>query len=283
MNNDSKRMFGVVYKPGIDLSVSEVSLKAQSMAGKLSISGVQPKLSMKLNRKKKELEVVAEGGEYILKPQVATFPHLPQNEYLCMGIAQYIGINVPPNDTIKLKDGSRAYIIKRFDRNRGVKIHQEDFFQILKRKDKYKGSIEEIGKKLSGISEVPGLDVQHLYERAVFFFIIGNGDAHLKNFSIVYDKNGNIRLSPAYDIISSKLVIPNEEDFALSVNGKKNKLLREDFLQLARVLNIPYQISEKFFFEKKPIIKEMINKSLLPDSEKKRLGAIIQERFSRLE
>lgn len=277
-----KNFFGVEYLPEVNLTLSEVSIKAQKMVGKLSISGVQPKLSMKLNRKNRELEVVSGGGEYILKPQVPTFPNLPQNENLCMSIASNIGIDVPAHSLIKLKDNSWAYIVKRFDRDKEDKIHQEDFFQILGKKDRYEGSLEEIGKKLSQISEIPGLDVQFFYERVLFFFIIGNGDAHLKNFSIIYDKSGHIRLSPAYDIVSSKLVIPEEEDFALSMNGKRNKITGNDFNKFLDFLKIPNKGINRKFLTKEDFIRNFIKDSELDKDQKERLSGIVKERFSRL-
>ena len=277
-----KKLFGVGYLPKVDFSLNEVSLKAQKMAGKVSMSGVQPKFSVRLNRKNREMEIVAEGGEYILKPQTETFPNLPQNENLCMTIASSIGISVPPHTLIRLKDGSWSYIVKRFDRIKGKKIHQEDFLQVLGKEDKYKGSLEEIGKKLKQISEFPGLDIQLFFERTVFFFIIGNGDAHLKNFSIIYDGAGRVKLSSAYDIVSSKLVIPDEEDLALSMNGKKNKITGKDFDALANYLKIPAKISNKKFLDKENLIRNLIKDSILEDIEKKRLIDIVSERFSRL-
>ena len=277
-----KDLFGVEYLPKVNLTLAEVSIKAQKMVGKLSISGIQPKLSMELNRKNRELEVVSEGGKYILKPQVPTFPDLPQNENLCMSIASNMGIDAPPHSLLKLKDNSWAYVVKRFDRDKEGKMHQEDFFQILGKKDRYQGSLEEIGKKLSQISEIPGLDVQFFYERVLFFFIIGNGDAHLKNFSIVYNKFGHIRLSPAYDIVSSKLVIPEEEDFALSMNGKRNKITGNDFNKFLTFLKIPNKEINRKFLDKEDLIRGFIKDSELDKDQKERLSGIVRERFSRL-
>lgn len=277
-----KNLFGVNYWPKINLALDEVSIKAQKMVGKMSISGVQAKLSIRLDRASKELEIVAKGGEYILKPQISTFPNIPQNENLCMNIALNLGISVPPHSLIQLKDSSWAYIVKRFDRTNRKKIHQEDFCQILNEENKYRGSLEKIGDKLWKISEVPGLDIQYFFERILFFFIIGNGDAHLKNFSIIYDGKGHIRLSPAYDIVSSKLVIPDEEDFALSMNGKKNKITNKDFKKLAKTLKIRSEVSYRKILGKIGLINNFIEKdSYLSADEKKKLLAIVKERASR--
>ena len=277
-----KNLFDVNYLPKIDLSLTDIPTAAQEMAGKMSISGVQPKLSMKLDKKNGTLEVAGEGGEYILKPQLQTFNNIPQNENLCMDIAASLGIQVPPHALVSLKDNSLAYIVKRFDRIKKEKLHQENFFQILGEKDKYKGSMEKIGKKLKEISEIPGFDAQLFFERILYFFIIGNGDAHLKNFSIIYDKENFIRLSPAYDIVSSKLVIPREEDSALTINGKKNNLARKDFDELANALKINSKASYKNILGSIKTIDRLIKNSLLTDEEKKSLSSIVKERALRL-
>ncbi|NQS88971.1 HipA domain-containing protein, partial [Patescibacteria group bacterium] len=254
-----KEMFNTSELPIIDFSLGDVSQKAQKSTGKLSISGVQPKLSMKLDRKNNSLISVAEGGEYILKPQTAAFPNIPENEQCCMDIAAEFKIEVPPHCLLSLKDGSWAYIVKRFDRESGVKIHQEEFYQILESGDKYKGSVEQVGRKLREISTAPGYDVQLLFERVVFSFIIGNGDAHLKNYSIAYKDRETIRLTPVYDIVSSKLVIPDEEDSALSINSRKNLLKRDDFDKLAEYLNIPIKIRYEKFDKSLALMETIIN------------------------
>lgn len=275
-------MFNLDEAPVIALSLEDIPVKAQEMAGKMSISGMQPKLSMLLNRQKRELVACASDGHYILKPQTQQFPHLPENENCCMNIAGELGIDVPPHCLLFLKDGSPAYVVKRFDRRESEKIHQEDFYQILEKKDKYDGSLEQIGKKLREISSVPGLDVQLFFERAVFNFLIGNGDGHFKNFSISYSQDGAIRLAPAYDIVCSKLVIPGEKDSALTLNGKKNKLTRSDFDALAETLKIHEKIRyEKFRGEFKRIRQEA-EASRLPDAFRGKFIEIAKERFNRM-
>jgi serine/threonine-protein kinase HipA len=275
-----KRFFGVDYYPEIDLSLKEIPLKAQIMAGKMSISGVQVKLSLNLNRKGRQLEVVPTGGQYILKPQVNEWPNIPENESLCMRIAFNLGIDVPLSILARLKDGTWAYIVKRFDRIKGAKRHQEDFSQILG-EDKYKGSYEQVAGKIKEISAFPGLDLQLFFERLLFFYIIGNGDAHLKNFSMLYDDKARPRLSPAYDIVSSRLVITDEEDFALPINGRRNNLKRRDFDLFADRFNIRADVCYKNIL-KKEIIDELISASELPEEFRERLLGIVKERFERL-
>ena len=277
-----KKMFNTSKLPTIDFGLEDVSQKAQKSTGKLSISGVQPKLSLKLDKKNNSLISVAEGGEYILKPQTAAFPNIPENEQCCMDIAAEFKIAVPPHCLLPLKDKSWAYIVKRFDRESGVKIHQEEFFQILGSGNKYKGSVEQIGRKLKEISTAPGYDAQLFFERVVFNFIIGNGDAHLKNYSITYKDKETIRLTPAYDIVCSKLVIPDEEDSALSINAKKNQLKRDDFDKLAEYLNIPLRIRYEKFAKSLILMETIIKDSKIKQEIQERFINIIKERLSRM-
>lgn len=276
-----KKLFGINYYPKVNLSLNEVSIKGQEMAGKLSISGVQTKLSLKLNRKTRQLEVVSTGGDYILKPQISQWPNIPENESLSMAIAFDLGIETPLFSLIKLKDGSWAYLVKRFDRNKGLKRHQEDFCQILEEENKYKGSYEQIAGKLKEVSTFPGLDLQLFFERVLFFFLIGNGDAHLKNFSLIYNDKQNIRLSPAYDIVSSKLVIPEEEELAIPMNGKKNNLKRRDFDSFAERFNIKTDVCYKNIL-KQEVFDKFIGGSKLPDEQTQKLSAIFKERLKAL-
>lgn len=276
-----KEMFGLNHLPKILLSLEDVPLKAQDMVNKLSISGVQPKLLLKLDKDSEELVIAPAGGEYIFKPQIQQFPHIPENENCCMDIAGAFGIDVPPHCLMILKDKTLAYIVKRFDRQDGEKIHQEDFFQILEKTDKYLGSLEQIGNRLKEISAVPGLDVQLFFERVVLNFLLGNGDAHFKNFSISHRSDG-VRLSPAYDIVSSKLVIPKEEDSALTLNGKKNNITRNDFDTFAESLKIPQKIRYEKFAGKTNLIKQFIQSSHLPQDFKTRFIEIVLSRYDRL-
>ena len=277
-----KEMFNSHKIPVIDFGLGDISRKAQELAGKLSISGVQPKLSVKLDEKRNMLIPVAEGGEYILKPQTSTFPNIPENEQCCMDIAKELNIEVPLHCLIPLKDRSLAYVVKRFDREKSVKIHQEDFGQILEQTDKYKGSVEQIGRKLKEISSAPGYDVQLLFEQVVFNFILGNGDAHLKNYSIAYRDKDNIRLTPAYDIVCSKLVIQGDEDSAITIHGKKNKLLREDFDQLGDYFSIPIKIRYEKFGNKFNVMRRIIETSSIAKEKQGQFLEIIKERINRI-
>ena len=280
------KVFGIHQEPFVDLTLAGVSLKAQEMVGKMSISGVQPKLSVRLADKDNEprLEVTGEGGQYILKPQVQAFANLPENEDLCMTVAGDLGIDAPAHCLVHLKDKSLAYVVKRFDRKGRGKIHQEDFTQVLGKNDKYTGSVEDIGRKLKAVSEVPGLDVQLFFERVVFNFLIGNGDAHMKNYSVIYDEEGRVRLAPVYDLVCSRIVIPNEADeSALTIQGRKSNIRRKEIDLLADYLGVPEKVRFARFVGQEEHVRSRIADSLLPKDLAKAFDRLLIERFQRLE
>lgn len=278
-----RSLFGKPALPEIKLKLSDVPLEAQKMAGKMSISGVQPKLIMSIE--KGRLVPVSSGGLFILKPQTEAFRSLPENENTCMNITQRLKIDVPPHGLFKLEDGTMAYIVRRFDRSSpNERKRCEDFSQILGI-GKYKGSVELVGRKLMEISEFPGIDAQLLFERVLLNFLVGNGDAHLKNYSVLEDDSGKLRLSPAYDIVCSKLVIPDEEDSALTINGKHNRISRGDFEKLAGYLKIPDKPTADIFFrmsEIKNVAKKMINSSMLENEDMELVLDIVEERYPRI-
>jgi len=279
-----RHLFGTPALPAVELSHSDVLTKAQEMAGRMSISGVQPKLSM--SRQGSKLVPVTAGGQFILKPQTERFPLLPQNENLCMMIAGLMEIAIPPHGLFDLLDGSPAYLVRRFDRAKdGGKLRCEDFAQILGEDDKYSGSMEQIGRKIRELSSVPGLDVQLFFERVLLNFLLGNGDAHLKNFSMLEADDGGLRLSPAYDIVCSKAVIPKELDCALTLNGKQNKLRRGDFVRLSEVLRIPDKAAGSIFerFEHGyPLMMEQVQHSRLTGDMQDKVRRIVEDRHQRM-
>ncbi|MBI4354035.1 MAG: HipA domain-containing protein [Candidatus Omnitrophica bacterium] len=276
-----KAMFNSDVEPTLPLSLTDIPLRAQAMVGKMSISGVQPKLSLHLNKPRAELVPVAEGGEYIVKPQVQQFPHVPENENCCMDMAMALGIDVPPQCLLPLTDGTLAYVVKRFDRKGKEKIHQENFYQILEKKDKYAGSLEEIGRALNDISAVPGLDGQLFFERVVLNFLMGNGDAHFQNYSMTYHDEG-IRLAPAYDLVCTKLVIPGEEDSALTLQGKRNNLTRNDFDAFADTFDIPEKVRYRKFAGQLSRMTQLIEASCLPADFRDKFVEILESRYQRL-
>ncbi len=279
-----RRLFGTPALPVVALSHADVLAKAQEMAGRMSISGVQPKLSM--SRQGRQLVPVTAGGQFILKPQTERFPLLPQNENLCMLIAGRLGVAVPPHGLFDLRDGSPAYVVRRFDRTPdGRKLRCEDFLQILGENDKYTGSLERIGQRIRELSSVPGLDAQFFFERVLLNFLLGNGDAHLKNFSLLETDDGSFRLSPAYDIVCSKAVIPQETDCALTVNGKSDQLRRRDFEMLGERLKIPPKVMAGIFERFRaahPMILAEIAHSRLSAEWQEKVRAVVEARHHRM-
>jgi serine/threonine-protein kinase HipA len=206
--------------------------EAIARASKMSIQGVQPKLSVKLNKQKEVFEVVDAGGEYILKPQNDSYLELPENEDLTMRLAAAVGIEVPLHGLIYCKDGTRSYIIKRFDRlPKKKKVAIEDFAQLSEqtRETKYRSSMERVASVIEQYCTFPLIEKQKLFKLTIFNFLCGNEDMHLKNFSLIR-RNDKVELSPAYDLVNTTIALPNPiEEIALTLGGKKNKLTREIF------------------------------------------------------
>jgi len=211
-------------------SAEEQRAEALARAVKLSIQGVQPKLSAILNIRDSRFDLVDSGGKYILKPQHHIYPQLPENEDLTMRMADAAGINVPLHGMIWSKDQSLTYFIKRFDRaGHKDKIPTEDFAQLagLSRETKYNYSMEKLILLMDEYCTFPVIEKSKLFRLVLFNFLVGNEDMHLKNYSLIRN-NGKIELSPAYDLLNSTIVLKGgAEEIALTLAGKKKKLSRE--------------------------------------------------------
>jgi Uncharacterized protein related to capsule biosynthesis enzymes len=232
----SKRLFGTVIPPTLNLNGAQLNAAAMSMAGKMSISGVQEKVSLKLSEDRTTLEVAQPGGRYILKPEPNGYPALPQNEHLTMCLTSLVDIETPPFGLIRLRDGELSYIIKRFDRlEDGGKLAVEDFCQLSERplREKYNGSAEQCVKLLRKYATEPPIEYVRLFKLLLFAWWTGNGDLHLKNISLITSPEGLCKLSPAYDLVNSKVAIPEDDFMALPMLGRKRKLTRENWLTFA--------------------------------------------------
>jgi len=233
----SKRIFGTEQAPLVEYSLSEMKELAKKIVrSQFSLTGVQPKISLGLQKARNEKgKLTLMTGEYILKPPSERFKEMPETEDLTMHLASIAGIATVPHALIPLASGELAYITRRIDRVKNEKIHMEDFCQLsgLLTEDKYHSSMERVGKVVRAFSQVPGLDIVNLFELTVFCFITGNNDMHLKNFSLIHEK-GQWHLSPAYDLLNVNLVNPkDDEESALTINGKKKKLNKKDYDSLA--------------------------------------------------
>ena len=205
--------------------------EAQIRSSKMSIQGVQPKLSVRLTVAKRAFEVVDAGGRYILKPQNQLCRELPENEDLSMRLAASAGIKVPFHGLIYSKDDSLTYFIRRFDRQGRSKVAVEDFAQLagLSRDTKYDFSMERLVPILDEHCTFPVVEKLRLFRLTLFNYLIGNEDAHLKNFSLIR-VNGKIELSPAYDLVNTTIAFEGaQEEMALPLMGTKRRFTRNAF------------------------------------------------------
>ena len=286
----SKKIFGTVIPPLLPYSKADIeSLALEVGRSQVTITGVQPKLSVDLKKEKggeKRFTIVGLWGGYILKPQTEQYANLPENEDLTMHLARLAKINTVPHSLIRFKDGSLAYITKRIDRDKkGNKIPMEDMCQLTEKltEQKYKGSHEQIAKKIVEFSAYPVLDLINYVEILLFCYLTGNADMHLKNFSL-YKKIKETTLTPAYDLLSTKLVIPEDtEELALTLNGKKRKLKRSDFDNLLKTMKVEDKVIENTYnkFRKVlPLWYDFIDISFLPNQMKIDYKALIEHRSS---
>jgi serine/threonine-protein kinase HipA len=201
--------------------------EATIRADKMSIQGVQPKLSAKLNVKDEVFDIVDRGGTYILKPQNNFYPELPENESLTMKLAELAGIEAPLSGMIYSLEGKLTYFIKRFDRyGRNKKLSLEDFAQLSgkSRETKYDYSMEKLVTLIDTFCTFPAIEKVKLFRLTIFNFLIGNEDMHLKNFSLI-TRDNKVELSPAYDLLNTTIVVPRaQEEIALPIAGKKRNL-----------------------------------------------------------
>lgn len=260
--------------------------EAVKRAHKMSIQGVQVKLSAKLNVAQKTFEVVDKYGTYILKPQNNLYAELPENEDLSMRLAKSVGIEVPLHGMVYTADGRLCYFIKRFDRyGHNKKRCLEDFAQLagLGRDEKYNFTMERIVKIIDQYCTFPMIEKKKLFLRTLFNYVIGNEDMHTKNFSLI-TRNEKIELSPAYDFLNTTLAMGHaKEEIALPLNGRKNKLTREDLIDYFAYerLGLNEKVVGKILRiikNAQPEWKELINKSFLSDKMKEEYAGLVNIR-----
>jgi len=278
-----KALFETGKLPALDIDASSLHTAALAMVGHTSLSGIQKKISLGLAADRTTLRVVAEGGDYILKPQTGTYPSVPENEHVTTRMANLVGIETAVSGIVGLTDGTLAFIVRRFDRlPNGKKVRQEDFCQLaeLPPKEKYQGSAERCVKIIKQYASEPLIELLKLYRLLVFTWWSGNGDMHLKNFSLLTDEDGIVRLTPAYDLVSTHLVIPNDP-LAAAVGGKKTNLARGDWLRLAEYCGLPRKVAERVLQEQADVVDSatrLIGHSFLPADQKTAYEALIHQR-----
>jgi serine/threonine-protein kinase HipA len=228
-------------------------------------------------------------GGYILKPPTALYPQLPEVEDLSMHLAQIARIKTAPHSLIRLKSGNLAYVTKRIDRTKKGKLAMEDMCQLTERltEDKYHGSYEQIAKAILKYSATPGLDVVNFFEMVLFSFLTGNADMHLKNFSLLEHPGLGMTLSPAYDLVNTALVNPDDdEEMALTLNGKKKKLKREDFVAAMNIMKVEEKQQQNIFGKMAKALakwEEQIDRSFMSEAYKENFKTILKERMHRIQ
>lgn len=283
--------FGLKTMPLIDIDEKKFSLYAKEVINtKAALTGVQPKLSLWLEESKDNIRftLIDNKSNYIIKPQSDTFESLPENEDLCMHLARLFGIETANHGLVRLPGGNLAYLTKRFERIGEKQLACEDLCQLTETltEYKYRGSHEKTGKIIRQYSSQIGLDSLKYFEIILFSFITGNADMHLKNFSMLEREDGQFTISPAYDLVSTYLVIPNEnEQMSLTVNGRRNKLSKKDFNILGKSLNLTEKQIEntyRVFLKKNNKAYWWIENSFIPDDQKKKLADLITLRIELL-
>jgi serine/threonine-protein kinase HipA len=272
----------------------EVAEQFMENRKRISISGVQEKLSFILDKNILRLTKEGERGTYILKPiprDLKKVDQVPANEHLTMQIAKQVyGLNTAENAMIFFRNGSPAYITKRFDvKNDGGRWGKEDFASLAgKTKDnaganfKYEYSYEEVGMLIQKFVPAWRVEIEKYFSLVVFNFLFSNGDAHIKNFSLLESSKGDYLLSPSYDLINTRLHV-DDSDFALDKGlfaddfkseeyKKRGHPSKADFIEFAKRIGVIETRIEKLlnpFLEKQSFVEALVNHSFLSEANKR--------------
>ncbi|BEG97865.1 HipA domain-containing protein [Bacteroides sedimenti] len=291
----SRKIFGTSIPPVLPYTRQLLpELGEEVIRSRTVLTGVQPKLSVDMRKEKdktvpQRFTIVGLWGRFILKPQTELYPHLPELEDLTMHLAETAKMAVVPHSLIRFADGELCYITRRIDRDKkGNKFPMEDMCQLSERltEYKYKGSYEQIAKLILSYSSSPMLDVVNFWEQVLFSWLTGNADMHLKNFSLYSTSRGRYILTPAYDLLSTALVMPEDtEELALALNGKKRRLKRSDFETAFGSSGLEEKVIENIFskFGKAiPHWMELVDNSFLPQEMRENYKTIIEGNGKRI-
>lgn len=265
--------------------------EAAARADKMSVQGVQPKLSAILRIKENRFEVVDRGGRFILKACPPQWPEVPANEALTMTLADHSGIEVPVHGLVEATDGSFVYFIRRFDRvGQGERLPLEDGAQLLghTRDTKYDSSMEQVVGMIDRFCTFPVLEKRKLMQRVWFCFLTGNEDMHLKNWSL-FSRSGRVVLSPAYDLLNTSIILKNpQEETALPIRGRKRNLNRYDLFDYLAVERCGLQPDlmrsdlEKLLHQAEAEWPVWIQRSFLSEPKREAYLHLVRERAARL-
>lgn len=270
----------------LPFSSAELIQEAAKRAEKMSIGGVQPKVSAVLRPAKSRFELVDTAGRYILKPETPQYPEVPANEDVTMRMASSAGVETPLHGLLYTRKDELCYFIRRFDRTgKGDKVAMEDFAQLLgyDRETKYKGSMEQVAKVVEDFCAFPVPQKVALFRWVLVVFLTGNEDHHLRNFSLI-TKDGITQLTPAYDMLCSTIALGNAtEELALPLNGKKSNFKHDDLVDYyaSQRLGLPSATIERVLGEvvsAQPTWDDLLARSFLSDAMKERFADVLAQR-----
>ena len=288
----ARKFFGTTSVPTLEYTSDQLDdLALHIIRDRTSLTGVQPKLSLHLTEHEgsRRLAIVGLWGVYICKPRTELYPSLPEVEDLTMHLAELARIDVVPHTLMHMADGTLCYLTRRIDRtDGGEKVAMEDMCQLTGRQTehKYRSSYERIGRTIVRFSSLPRLDLINFFELVLFSWITGNNDMHLKNFSLYEAERGVWRLTPAYDLLNVAIVNPrDDEELALTLNGRKRKLTPGDFVTAGLTMGIEARVTERLMAKYVGLLPKMeavVAGSFVGDELKQSYCNLLRERLSRL-
>ena len=301
--------FGKQVSPYLDFSIKGLNKSGEAIAAaqRISVSGVQEKFPAVIDGGKIRLSQDGERSTHILKPApwdetIATRRHIPANEHLTMQIAARVyGIQTAANGLCVSSDGQLVYITRRFDiLPDGAKAEMEDFASVCGRNEqtdgthfKYSGTYEDIAVEIRKYVSSWMVDMERFFDLVVFNYIYGNGDDHLKNFSLIR-QGEEYRLAPAYDLLNTSLHVHGDDfglDGGLSLNmfrsdeyNRTGHPCRADFDQFASLIGIVPVRSAKILDRYMTVPEEtlsLLHESFLPEKMQRSYLRIVKERVAR--
>ena len=283
-----KKFFNVSVFPDTSLLENNLeNLAIDELRNHLSITGVQKKIScsVKRDKKTKKLFFDSDDSEFIIKTPDHEIPDITENEHFIMQLANDIGLETVENGLIKTKNNGYLYITKRIDRVSGKKLPMEDFCQLsnklteYKYQNKKKKCVKEIIDKYSSRKQI---DKIRFFNVIYFSYVVGNTDMHLKNFSLYGDGSG-FHLAPFYDLVSSYLLV-GQDEFALSLNGKRKKFTKNDFIKFGENIGLSKELSMKLIKSLNAKIdygfKTLLPASLMSEKLNKKMEELVKERLT---
>ena len=297
----AKKLFGTHKTPILPYTRDNIGeLALQVLEKSTSVTGVQPKLSLDINRGGKnepdKLTIVGLWGNYILKPQSPKYDSMPELEDLTMKLAGVSGIATACHGLIMMDDGELAYVTRRMDRGDcGEKYSMLDMCQLTNRltEHKYRGAYIQLAETIKRYSATPMLDVQRFWEIVLFSWLTGNSDMHCKNFSLIEKDDRGYQLSPAYDLLAVQLTGINDKDelamplvgYGVDDNETLSGFNRTSFVQAMVASGIAEGVAVRIIdkmISRTGKWDDVIDSSFLKDELKSSYKSLVAERKNRI-